>query len=226
MSGTDLTDERVESIVDQLTSEDVRSWIQEWLPTQGDVYLELPRVELSLAFSDIVASSKLLFELGDDVWYEVQQKHFENAKLFIEKQSGRLVDTAGDGVFAVFPSAQHAFEFATQFAREPGDSRIGIRVGIHRGEIIAIKDRGVCGRAVHIASRVMSHAMAPGEIWLSDEAMQSLGPYLYPDYVFDDFPNCVLKNIPGLWTLWRCRSAAAIAAKSPGFWASLQQMFR
>jgi adenylate cyclase len=87
---------------------------------------------------------------------------------------GNVVNTAGDGVVAVFPSASQALHFAVEMQREmsnasawmSGQEPIFYRVGIAMGETI-IGDDGVYGHCVNLAARIQALA-EPGGICVTD----------------------------------------------------------
>lgn len=87
---------------------------------------------------------------------------------------GNVVNTAGDGVVAVFPSASQALHFAVEMQREmsnasawmSGQEPIFYRIGIAMGETI-IGDDGVYGHCVNLAARIQALA-EPGGICITD----------------------------------------------------------
>jgi len=87
---------------------------------------------------------------------------------------GSVVNTAGDGLVAVFESVQKALHFGLEMQRElarevawtDGAEPIWYRVGISVGDTFAGKD-GVYGHSVNLAARVQSFA-APGGICITD----------------------------------------------------------
>ena len=85
-------------------------------------------------------------------------------------QGGRIVDTAGDSVLAVFPTARGAMaasiavqrELAAANASIADDSRLLFRIGVHVGDVIARADGTVYGDGVNIAARLQSLAERGG----------------------------------------------------------------
>ena len=76
--------------------------------------------------------------------------------------SGRIVDTAGDSVLAVFPSAIGAVEAAIDIQVElsdrnatlPEDQRMRFRLGVNLGDVIEKDDGSVYGSGVNVAARL------------------------------------------------------------------------
>jgi adenylate cyclase len=88
---------------------------------------------------------------------------------------GNVVNTAGDGVVALFPSASQALYFAVEMQREltnalawaAGQEPIFYRVGITIGDTIA-SEEGVYGHSVNLAARIQALA-DPGGICITEK---------------------------------------------------------
>jgi class 3 adenylate cyclase len=188
------------AIVEAMRGEAFEGWLATGTSRQGSrMYLS----EVALVFSDVVGSTTLLFDIGDDVYDVVLRHHFERARELVSQYGGLEIDTAGDGLFCAFRTVPDAVAYALALWAQPGDPRITVRAGIHYGPT---KFRGTsfCGRTVHFASRVMSQAVG-SEVWLSDEAKEHLDSSKLPGGPpqLEEFPACTLKNVPGTWRLWR-----------------------
>ena len=91
---------------------------------------------------------------------------------------GRVVDTAGDSVLAVFETAAGALNAAIQIQAElaesaknvPVDRRMLFRIGIHSGDVMEKADGSVYGDGVNIAARLQALA-EPGQITVSDSSV-------------------------------------------------------
>jgi len=78
----------------------------------------------------------------------------------IVSHGGRIVQTAGDGWLAEFPSALAALrssiqiqrEMATRNARVPVDERLDYRMGVNPGDIM-VQGKEIAGDGVSVASR-------------------------------------------------------------------------
>ncbi len=137
--------------------------------------------QLCLAFSDVVGSTAYFAAFGDAAGKRLQQRHFDVLTRVLQKHGGRLVDTAGDGAFMVFPqvdAAAAAFVegeelISAQNAGYAREHQLIIRVGLHFGP--ALTDGTlVSGDAVNLAARVCSSG-GPGEVRLSKAAFRELG---------------------------------------------------
>ncbi|MGD9604157.1 MAG: adenylate/guanylate cyclase domain-containing protein [Gammaproteobacteria bacterium] len=95
----------------------------------------------------------------------------------LEAHRGRVVDTAGDSILAVFDSVVDATSAAVAAqeaqaaanAARPAAQRMDYRVGINLGDLISHGDGTVYGDGVNLAARVQSLAV-PGAIALSSRA--------------------------------------------------------
>ncbi len=91
---------------------------------------------------------------------------------------GSVVNSAGDGLLALFPSAALALDFAVEMQREmsnaavwtAGQDPIAFRIGITIGDTIA-DDSGVYGHSINMAARIQALA-PPGGICVADSVRQ------------------------------------------------------
>jgi len=135
---------------------------------------------MTLAFSDIVASTPYFERFGDAAGRQLQQLHFDLLDACLLEHEGRIVDTAGDGAFLSFPSADAAMAaliaFEQNISRENAtrarDHQLQVRVGLHHGPVLA-DGNVVSGDAVNLCARVASSARS-GEIRLTREVFQEL----------------------------------------------------
>ena len=118
----------------------------------------------------------------------------------VEGHSGRIVDTAGDSVLAVFDTAAGAVEtalaiqpkLAAASAGSAKDRQMRFRIGIHLGDVIEKADGTVYGDGVNIAARLEGLA-EPGGIVVSDSIRNAVKGKL--DALFRDLGERTVKNI-------------------------------
>lgn len=118
----------------------------------------------------------------------------------IAHYEGRIANTAGDSVIAVFPSASQAFKCAVAVQKrlkvanaEFADSeKVQFRIGLHVGEIYS-KGKDVLGDGVNIAARLESQA-EPGGVCFS-YAVHGLVEKILKDIDLADLGPLELKNI-------------------------------
>jgi class 3 adenylate cyclase len=136
--------------------------------------------QMLLMFSDIVGSTPYFARFGDAAGRQLQQLHADLLGQCITPSQGRIVDTAGDGAFCVFPSADLALqgviafqqEMARQNAARGRQHQLQVRVGMHWGPVLT-DGQAVSGDAVNLCARVASSA-EPGEIRLTRQVFQEL----------------------------------------------------
>ncbi|MFE5671703.1 alpha/beta fold hydrolase [Agromyces sp. NPDC056523] len=152
----------------------------------------------TLVFTDVVGSTDSLAQTGDAVWRDLLVAHRESVRQSIARYFGREVVTAGDGFFASFPLTSLALRFAEEAVTDATRTGIGLRVGVHTGEVI-LRDSDVIGIAAHIAARVEA-AATPGQVFVTDAVrVMVLGSRLR----FEPAGEFPLKGVPGTWPLFR-----------------------
>ena len=113
---------------------------------------------------------------------------------------GRVVDTAGDSVLAVFDSVVEAVECATEVQTElrarsedlPDDRRMLFRIGVNMGDVIEQDDGSIYGDGVNVAARLETLA-TPGRVAVSDDVYRNVRNKL--DLAFEDLGAHAAKNI-------------------------------
>ena len=124
-----------------------------------------PSGQVTLVFSDIEGSTRLLEELGTDAYREALAEHRRIVREAYARYSGYEVDYEGDAFFYAFSSAPDAVAAVSAAMAGLEDGLIKIRVGIHTGEP-GLDPPKYVGMDVHFAARVMSSAHG-GQVVLS-----------------------------------------------------------
>ena len=160
-----------------------------------------PSAERELAtvlFTDIVGSTDLAAEIGDDRWLELRALHDEFVRRNLAAFRGREIETTGDGFLATFDGPARAIHCAVQIRDAVRSLGMEIRAGLHTGEI-QLLDSNIGGLAVHLAARVMSTAQS-GEVLVSS----TLSDLVVGSGIgFEDRGSHTLKGIPGAWRLFQ-----------------------
>jgi class 3 adenylate cyclase len=167
----------------------------------GDVtWREVRRVLATLMFTDIVGSTGRAASVGDARWNVLLDVHDSVVRQSLARFGGRLVNTTGDGILAIFEAPGEALRCAASLRLALEDIGISIRSGVHVGEV---EQRGadVGGIAVHIAARVMAHADA-GDVLASSVVPQLV---VGSGIDFDDRGEHELRGVPGAWRLYAAR---------------------
>jgi len=165
---------------------------------------ELPRdrerAVATVLFTDIVGSTEKAAQLGDAAWRDLLTEFQRRAGSMLDRFHGRLVDTAGDGVFAVFDGPTCAVRCALAVCTQAAALGLRTRAGVHVGEVERL-GRKFGGIAVHIGARIMSLA-ACGEVLVSSTVKDiAAGSGLR----FEDRGTQVLKGVPDEWRLYAAR---------------------
>ena len=123
------------------------------------------RKVMTLLFVDIVGSTDRAYALGDRSWRELLERFRSTVRRCLKRFRGKEIDTAGDGFFVTFESAEGAIQCARAIIESVRPLDLELRVGVHIGEV-QVDGSHVEGTNVHLASRVMSAAGA-GEVLVS-----------------------------------------------------------
>lgn len=152
----------------------------------------------ALLFADIAGYSRSMQrdELG--TWQRVQRA-LALVRMLVGDYGGQLVDTAGDGVFAVFDRAPAALRFALAVQREFRDQavwsvageRLAFRIGIHEGEVLVAGPQ-VAGHHVNVAARIEVLA-PPGGICVTEPVRRAVAGE--PGLVFRSLGRARLRHI-------------------------------
>ncbi len=155
------------------------------------------RVLATVLFTDIVASTEHLAEVGDCRWRELLGTYHAMIQRQVARFGGRLVSTSGDGALTTFDGPARAVGCAQAIVA--GASQLGIRVraGLHTGEVEVVGD-DIGGIAVHLAARVVDLA-GPGEVLVSRTICDLVAG---SSLTFADRGTHELKGVPGTWQLF------------------------
>lgn len=148
--------------------------------------------------ADIAGYSRLMGE-DEDATVKALKGHQEEILPLIGTYGGRVIDTAGDGILAEFPSVIAAVECATEIqlrmarrnADVPKNRRMLFRIGINLGDVIHDETR-IYGDGINVAARLEGIA-EPGGICVSSQVFEQVDRAL--DTVFKALGPHNLKNI-------------------------------
>lgn len=121
-------------------------------------------------------------------------------KSLIDMHAGRVVDTAGDSVLAIFESVTGSVEAAIRIQENvsrmnealPIDKRMQFRIGLNLGDVLEQDDGSVYGDGINVAARIQSMA-EPGGIYLSGSIVDSVRGRV--SNVFEFLGEHKMKNI-------------------------------
>ncbi len=161
---------------------------------------QLPTGTVTLLFSDIEGSTRLLERLGDR-YVEVLAEHQQLLRAAFARFNGHEVSTEGDAFFMAFDKASQAVAAAVAAQRAlaahpwPADAVVRVRMGIHTGEPIVV-GQDYAGLDVHRAARICSAAHG-GQVLLSQPTRELLGSDLSSEVGLRDLGEHGLKDLPG-----------------------------
>jgi class 3 adenylate cyclase len=164
------------------------------------------RTTLALVFTDIVESTRLAVELGDERMAEVRRSHFEQARRILSGLGGYEIKTIGDSFMVAFRTAVDALDFVLELHLNPGDQRIRVRAGIHVGPV-HVEEEDAFGTMVNFAARVVGKADG-AEIWVSNEAKSDIAQenaVRHSNLEWESHADCELKGFLGKYLLWKLR---------------------
>ncbi|WP_433198205.1 adenylate/guanylate cyclase domain-containing protein [Nocardia sp. CA-107356] len=135
--------------------------------------------EITVMFTDLVAFSSWSLSAGDEATLELLRVVAKAIEPPIVDRGGHVVKRMGDGVMAVFTSADCALRAAVQAKRNLAEVdvrgyRPQMRIGLHTGSPREIGGDWL-GVDVTIAARVME-AAGNGNTMLSEVTLQSVAP--------------------------------------------------
>src|SRR5579859_143837 len=145
----------------------------------------LPTGVVTLLFTDVEGSTRLLHELGDD-YGEALYEHRRRLRATFADHEGVEVDTQGDAFFVAFARASNAVAAAVDGQRALAGGPIRVRMGLHTGEP-RLTEEGYIGLDVHKGARIAAVGHG-GQVLLSqttralvDTGVRDLGPHRLKD---------------------------------------------
>ncbi len=149
---------------------------------------ELPIGTVTLLFTDIAGSTRLLHELGPAGYADALGEHRRIVREAATAHGGVEVDTQGDAFFIAFPTADGAAAAARTARERLAEGPIRVRMGLHTG-VPTPTDEGYVGLEVHRGARIA--ALACGEqilvsaetaALLDSEPLRDLGHHRLKDF--------------------------------------------
>src|SRR2546428_937403 len=130
----------------------------------------LPRGTVTLLFTDMEGSTRLLQQLGER-YTDLLEEYRQLLRAAFQRWNGHEVDTQGDAFFVAFARASDAVSGAVAAQRALASHVwtegvvVRVRMGLHTGEP-TLSSEGYTGLDVHHAARIMS-AGHGGQVLLS-----------------------------------------------------------
>src|SRR4051812_14580173 len=86
--------------------------------------------QVAIVFTDIVDSTSLLNQMGDDKWVEVVLQHLWQARHILVNYDCYEIKFIGDSLMVAFRSTFEALLFTLALFADTGHSKVKIRAGI------------------------------------------------------------------------------------------------
>src|SRR5215472_8100725 len=159
---------------------------------------ELPTGTVTLLFTDIEGSTRLLHHLGER-YSEVLAECRALMRAAFHEYHGHEVDTQGDSFFVAFARASDAVSAVVAAQRAlanhswPVGTTVRVRMGLHTGEPMRSTE-GYVGLDVHHAARIMS-AGHGGQVLLSQTTRDLVKQTLPPGVSLRDLGAHRLKDL-------------------------------
>lgn len=188
--------------------EDLADWAEVERP---DLARVTPDGRVVILFSDIEESTALNERIGDRAWVKLISSHDKLVSDLVQRRSGHVVKSQGDGFMIAFARADQAvlcgIDLQQSLRREAKRKRhdeIRVRIGIHMGRSVRRGD-DLFGRNVAMAARVAGQA-AGGEILVSQPVRDALSDS--EDIRFDGGRDAELKGFSGSYRLFAVQAPA------------------
>jgi class 3 adenylate cyclase len=158
---------------------------------------EPERMLATVLFTDIVDSTRIASELGDQQWRSVLEGHQRAVRDALTSFEGREVKSTGDGFLATFDGPGRGIRCAREIVASSEPLGIRVRAGLHTGEC-EVMGEDIGGIAVHTAARVSALA-DPGEVLVSRTVKDLVAG---SGLEFSDRGVHSLKGVPDTWQLF------------------------
>jgi len=137
-----------------------------WVSTEYNKAVQTQSRRLqAIVFTDVVSYSALM-QADESRTIQRVAVDLQRMKNEGKVQGGMLINTMGDGMVMIFPSAIQAVRFSLAmqklFNRAKEGEGLQHRFGIHIADIALLPDGGIAGDGVNIASRLEAKAPAGG----------------------------------------------------------------
>lgn len=155
------------------------------------------RILATLVCTDVVDSTATAERVGPAAWRTMLTELNAASRRQIDKFRGKVAANTGDGLISTFDGAERGVRCALAMADEAARLGLGIRCGVHTGEVEVLPDN-VRGVAVHIVSRVTGLAAA-GEVLVSGTTYELVAD---SGLTFEDRGLHELKGVTGPRQIW------------------------
>src|SRR5947208_817238 len=115
--------------------------------------MDLPAGSVTLLFTDIEGSTRMIEELGEDGYVQALAEHRRLLRSALSERGGVEVDTQGDAFLFAFVDPVEALAAAADGQEALASGPVLVRMGVHTGEL-QLTGEGYAGRELHRAARI------------------------------------------------------------------------
>jgi len=148
---------------------------------------ELPAGNITVLFSDIEGSTRMIEELGESAYISALAEHRRLLRAAFAAHRGVEVDTQGDAFLYAFADPREAVKAAVAGQVGLASGEVKVRMGLHTGELQRAGE-GYAGRELHRAARIAASGHG-GQIVVSaatralvDADLTELGEHRLKDF--------------------------------------------
>ena len=179
----------------------------------------LPTGTVTMLFTDIEGSTRLLQQLGTQRFTELVLAHRRTLRAAFSAHGGQEIGTEGDSFFVVFRRAHDAVAAAVEAQQGltglagPDGAIVRVRMGMHIGEP-RLSDEGYHGLGVHRAARISALGHG-GQVLLSGATRAVVSDELDGALTLQDLGEHPLKDFAEPEHIFEVRYPGAPEASPP-----------
>jgi predicted ATPase/class 3 adenylate cyclase len=148
---------------------------------------DLPAGTVTVLFTDIEGSTRLIAELGEEGYVQALTEHRRLLRGTFAEHGGVEVDTQGDAFLYAFGDPVEALAAAADGQEALASGRVAVRMGLHTGKLQQTGE-GYAGRELHRAARIAASGHG-GQVVVSaatralvDGELIELGEHRFKDF--------------------------------------------
>jgi predicted ATPase len=119
--------------------------------------MDLPAGTVTVLFTDIEGSTRLIAELGEEGYVQALAEHRRLLRTAFAAHGGVEVDTQGDAFLYAFADPVGALAAAADGQEALASGPVTVRMGLHTG-VLPLTGEGYAGRELHRAARIAASA--------------------------------------------------------------------
>ncbi|MEL7207741.1 MAG: adenylate/guanylate cyclase domain-containing protein, partial [Actinomycetota bacterium] len=148
----------------------------------------------TMAFTDVVDSTRTASDIGDQAWRELLDAHDATTVAEVERHGGTVVKNLGDGFLLTFDGPAAAIRACLDLRHALDRQGLPVRIAIHTGEVERRGD-DLTGVGVNLTARMLGVA-GGGDVVVSGVVR---GLVAGSGLRFDDRGSHCFKGIPDAW---------------------------